>query len=138
MTKHEQMNRIENRGIVAIIRTDDASELINVVDAIRAGGVIALGAAVTAGFWGDPSPYKNLSPVLVWVIWWVGVVYACALIADLWSLMNPFRTLFAWAETIVSRCFDGPPVCSFVVLLASAIRRLYSYCETTRYIRGVQ
>ena len=39
MTKHEQMNRIENRGIVAIIRADDASELTNVVDAIRAGGV---------------------------------------------------------------------------------------------------
>ena len=78
-----------------------------VLFAIRTGGVIALGAAVTAGFWGDPSPYKNLSPVLVWVIWWVGVVYACALIADLWSLMNPFRTLFAWAETIVSRWLGG-------------------------------
>jgi hypothetical protein len=56
-----------------------------VLFAIRVGGVIALGAGVTAGFWGDPSPYKNLSPVLVWVIWWVGVVYVCALIADLWT-----------------------------------------------------
>ena len=78
-----------------------------VLFAIRVGGVIALGAAITAGFWGDPSPYKNLSPVLVWVIWWVGVVYVCALIADLWALVNPFRTLFTWAETIISRCLSG-------------------------------
>ena len=47
MTKHEQMNRIENRGIVAIIRTDDASELINVVDAIRAGGVDVIEVTMT-------------------------------------------------------------------------------------------
>ena len=75
--------------------------------AIRAGGGIALGAGVIAGFWGDPSPYQNLSPVLVWVIWWVGVVYVCALVADLWALVNPFRTLFAWAETIVARWLGG-------------------------------
>ena len=47
MTKHEQMNRIENRGIVAIIRTDDASELINVVDAIWAGGVDVIEVTMT-------------------------------------------------------------------------------------------
>jgi len=41
-----------------------------------------------------------LSHVLVWVIWWVGMVYVCALVADLWALVNPFRTLFAWAEVI--------------------------------------
>ena len=74
---------------------------------IRTGGVIALGAGIAAGFWGDSNPYQNLSPVLVWVIWWVGVVYVCALVADLWALVNPFRTLFAWAEVIADRWLGG-------------------------------
>ena len=47
MTKREQMNRIENSGIVAIIRTDDASDLTSVVDAIRAGGVDIIEVTMT-------------------------------------------------------------------------------------------
>jgi hypothetical protein len=37
---------------------------------------------------------------MVWVVWWVGVAFVCALIGDLWALINPFRTIFFWAERI--------------------------------------
>ena len=73
----------------------------------RVLGVVALCIGLVAGFWGNANPYQNISPVLVWVIWWVGVVYVCALVADLWAMVNPFRTLFSWAEYVVSRWFNG-------------------------------
>ncbi|HHZ91939.1 TPA: 2-dehydro-3-deoxyphosphogluconate aldolase, partial [Candidatus Poribacteria bacterium] len=39
MTKLKQMQKIERSGVVAIIRASDASLLIEVVDAIQAGGI---------------------------------------------------------------------------------------------------
>ena len=39
MTKLKQMQKIESSGVVAIIRASDASLLIEVVDAIQAGGI---------------------------------------------------------------------------------------------------
>ena len=79
----------------------------SVLFSIRAIGVIVLVAAIVAGFWGNTDPYKNVTPVLVWVIWWVGVVYVCALVADVWALVNPFRTIFIWAEHIARKWFGA-------------------------------
>ena len=39
VTKFEQMEKIENSGIVAIIRNDTNHDLIQVVDAIHSGGI---------------------------------------------------------------------------------------------------
>ena len=50
---------------------------------IRLIGVIILVTAIIAGYWGDTNPYNNVTPVLVWVIWWVGVVYVSVLVGDL-------------------------------------------------------
>ena len=47
MTKIEQMKKIENCGIVAIIRTDTANELPLVVDAIQSGGVDVIEITMT-------------------------------------------------------------------------------------------
>ncbi len=74
---------------------------------VRAVAVIFLIATVLAGFVGDPDPFRNLAPVMVWVVWWVGVAFICALIGDLWALVNPFRTLFCWAEWTFSRLTSG-------------------------------
>jgi len=53
--------------------------------------------AVSAGFWGNPNPYQNLAPTLVWVVGWVGVAYLSAFVGNVWVLINPWRTLFDWA-----------------------------------------
>ena len=74
---------------------------------VRAVAVILLIATVLAGFVGDPDPLRNLAPVMVWVVWWVGVAFVCALIGDLWALINPFRTIFSWAEWIFFRLANG-------------------------------
>ena len=69
--------------------------------------VIFLIVTVVAGFIGSPDPFYNLAPVMVWVIWWVGMAFVCALIGDLWALINPFRTIFSWAEWCFGRLSNG-------------------------------
>ena len=75
--------------------------------AARLLAVIFLVATVLAGFAGDQDPFANLAPVMVWVVWWVGVAFVCALIGDLWALINPFRTIFFWAEWMFYRLASG-------------------------------
>jgi hypothetical protein len=53
-----------------------------------------------AGFRGDQNPYKNISPTMVWIVWWVGLAYVSAFLGNLWALINPWRTMFETAETI--------------------------------------
>lgn len=49
--------------------------------------------AVVAGLIGRQSPFHNITPVLVWVIFWVGMSSVSARLGDVWALMNPWRTL---------------------------------------------
>ena len=62
---------------------------------------------VVAGLFGVQSPLKNIAPVMVWAIWWVGMAYISALLGDLWALVNPLDTLFAWAEALCARIWPG-------------------------------
>ena len=55
---------------------------------------------VVAGFRGDQNPYRNIAPTMVWVIGWVGLAYVSAFIANIWALINPWRTIFEAIETI--------------------------------------
>jgi hypothetical protein len=58
---------------------------------------------VAAGVFGVQSPLKNIAPVMVWAIWWVGMAYISALLGNLWALVNPLDTLFTWAEALYAR-----------------------------------
>ncbi len=55
---------------------------------------------VTAGFFGNQDPYRNIAPTLVWIVWWVGLATFSAFVGDLWALVNPWRTLFDWADRV--------------------------------------
>ena len=52
-------------------------------------------------------PMLNIAPTMVWVIWWVGLAVVSAFVGDLWALINPWRTLFAWAEAVHRRLGGG-------------------------------
>jgi hypothetical protein len=56
-----------------------------------------------AGIIGSPNSSRNIAPVLVWVIWWVGVAYLSALAGPLWPLLNPWSSLHASAEALMQR-----------------------------------
>jgi hypothetical protein len=63
--------------------------------------ILLLILIVVAGWWGVQSPFKNIVPTLVWVIWWVGLAYCSGLLGDLWSLLNPWKNsflLFEWSS----------------------------------------
>lgn len=64
----------------------------------RALAVAALLLVVIAGAVGNQHPNRNLAPTAVWVLWWVGVAYASALVGDVWAIVNPWATLFAATE----------------------------------------
>ena len=62
---------------------------------------------IAAGLFGNPDPYSNLITTMVWVVWWVGVAFCCALVGDLWSVINPWANLFAWAERAFAAVTGG-------------------------------
>jgi hypothetical protein len=71
--------------------------------AARVVSVGLLALVVAAGFAGDQTPTRNLAPTWVWVVWWVGLAYVSALLGNLWTVVNPWAALFAWAEALVRR-----------------------------------
>jgi 2-dehydro-3-deoxyphosphogluconate aldolase/(4S)-4-hydroxy-2-oxoglutarate aldolase len=48
MTKEEQLRRIEETGIVAVIRTQDGDELVSICEALVEGGVVAVEITMTS------------------------------------------------------------------------------------------
>ncbi|MGH9365357.1 MAG: hypothetical protein ACRD1B_08865, partial [Thermoanaerobaculia bacterium] len=56
---------------------------------------------LAAGFIGSRHGLKNIAPVLVWVIWWVGLTFVCSLLGNVWPALNPWRTLFSLAESLL-------------------------------------
>jgi hypothetical protein len=61
---------------------------------------------VAAGFAGNQTPTRNLAPICVWVIWWVGFAYISALVGNLWAVVNPWAAIFGWIEQATS-CRGG-------------------------------
>ena len=75
--------------------------------ACRALAVALFLVVIAAGLFGVQSPLKNIAPVMVWAIWWVGMAYISALLGDLWALVNPLDTLFGWGQTLGARIRPG-------------------------------
>ncbi|MDQ4090933.1 MAG: hypothetical protein M3163_11625 [Actinomycetota bacterium] len=51
-----------------------------------------------AALFGDPDTAENIAPVFVYVVFWVGMTLICALVGDLWRVVNPFDTLARLVE----------------------------------------
>ncbi|MEP7068491.1 MAG: hypothetical protein ABI789_04585 [Usitatibacter sp.] len=82
-----------------------------VLAAVRLAGVALFVLVIVAGFAGNPSPFRNIVPITVWALWWVGLAYFSALIGDVWKVANPLDTLFAAAERAYSRLRGGKRLC---------------------------
>ncbi len=74
---------------------------------IRVLSIFMFCVTLAAGFWGTENPDKNIVPTMVWIIWWVGLAYVCALIGNLWSLVNPWSIIFSWAEALYRKIKPG-------------------------------
>jgi hypothetical protein len=76
-----------------------------VVGALRGLAVALYFLLLFAGFFGDANPFRNIAPVAIWALWWVGLAYFSALVGDLWRVVNPLDTIFAVAEPWIARRF---------------------------------
>lgn len=56
---------------------------------------------LATGFFGNADAYANLIVTMVWVLWWVGMAFFCALIGDLWEVVNPLSTLYCAAARMI-------------------------------------
>lgn len=71
---------------------------------LAAGVGLALFLLVlVAGLFGAPSPTQNIAPLMVWVLWWVGFLFLCALLGNAWPLFNPWSTLYRLARRLSLR-----------------------------------
>jgi hypothetical protein len=69
-----------------------------IVICCRFFGVGVLVLIVAAGLFGNPGTFKNIAPVAVWVIWWVGLSFVSAFVGNIWALINPWIAIFDFAE----------------------------------------
>jgi hypothetical protein len=87
-------------GAAAAPVASPASTGPGAVLATARGASVALALIVTASaFTGADSPTGNFAAVFVWVIWWVGLAFVQALVGDVWSQVNPWRTLARGLDT---------------------------------------
>ncbi|MAG32038.1 MAG: hypothetical protein CL908_14240 [Deltaproteobacteria bacterium] len=68
--------------------------------ATRLASVGVFSLLLAAGLYGLQNPARNIVPTFVWIIWWTGLAYVSALFGDLWALINPWKILFGWAESV--------------------------------------
>jgi len=68
--------------------------------ALRALAVALLALVLACAVLGPESPTGNLAAVFVWVLWWVGLGLVQALVVDLWSALDPWRSLSRQLERL--------------------------------------
>jgi hypothetical protein len=71
--------------------------------ACRVVAVVLLAMVLIAGFLGSRNPEMNLAPILVWIIWWVGLSFVVACIGNVWPALDPWRALFEAADAVARR-----------------------------------
>lgn len=65
--------------------------------------VVVLVVSVGSGFFGDQNPAFNVLPTVVWILFAIGVTFTSALIGNIWSVVNPFATLYGYAENLFQK-----------------------------------
>ena len=75
--------------------------------AVRVAFVAVYLLVIVAGYVGNQNQLRNIAPVMVWVIWWVGLMFVCALVGNLWALINPLDTIARWSGAILDRILPG-------------------------------
>jgi hypothetical protein len=74
---------------------------------VRALAVVLLVLVIVAGLFGSQDPVRNIAPVMVWIIGWVGLAFICAFVGNMWEPINPWNTAFAAAESLYRRFRPG-------------------------------
>lgn len=61
---------------------------------LRGFSVLLFLLCLATGFFGSDNAYANLVVTMFWVVWWVGLAFFCALVGDLWEVVDPLRSIY--------------------------------------------
>jgi len=76
---------------------------------IRSIGLVVFGMTLLAAWNGVDDPGANLAPVMVYVVFWVGVLWASAVLGDVWRMLNPLDTIAMFAGGRIGTAPEPPP-----------------------------
>jgi hypothetical protein len=76
-------------------------EALAAVPRLLAIGMLLL--VIVAGLFGNQDPIRNIAPVMIWIVGWVGLAFLSVLLGDVWRLVNPWNAVFALAEVCCRR-----------------------------------
>src|SRR5262245_20839795 len=74
--------------------------LAAVLRALASGTLLLV---IVAGLFGNQDPIRNIAPVMIWIIGWVGLAFVSVLLGDVWKLVNPWNAVFVLAEACCRR-----------------------------------
>jgi hypothetical protein len=77
--------------------------------ACGAVGVVLLALVVVAGLAGTQSPLDNFAPSFIFIVFWVGLVFASALFGNVFAVFSPWRALGRVTGWALSRARGGRP-----------------------------
>ncbi len=59
-------------------------------------GVVALLLVIGAGLFGVQNGTRNMAPATVWIVFWLVVPFLAALVGNIYTPLNPWRSLYGW------------------------------------------
>ncbi len=68
---------------------------------VKLASVFVFGLVIVTSFAGSEKPIENLSPTLIWIIWWVGTGFVSATVGNVWAVVNPWKIVFEWVERLL-------------------------------------
>jgi hypothetical protein len=70
-------------------------------------GVAAFALIVYAGFAGTQTPTANITPTVIYVLFWVGIPFASAVFGDVFAALNPWRAIARAVSWVAGRASGG-------------------------------
>jgi hypothetical protein len=81
------------------------ANMITSITRMLGAGMLAL--IIVAGFFGNQNPIRNIAPVAIWIIMWVGLGFLSMMLGDIWAAINPWNTAFTAADNFHRRVRSG-------------------------------
>ena len=70
-------------------------------------GVVLLAMVVVSGLAGTQSPLENFAPSFVFIVFWVGLVFASAIFGNVFAAFSPWRALGRATGWVIARAGSG-------------------------------
>jgi hypothetical protein len=74
---------------------------------LKVTGLLLFFLAVISGFVGVDNPRLNVNMTLFWVIFVLGFTYSVAILGNVWTIVNPWKTIVEGIEALVGKKMEG-------------------------------